>query len=106
MTVQISFKQGDSFLLQGTVKIDDIVQDITNWTIKSKVKQSSTFTDTLVVTKTDAANGVYKLSKDDTTAWPSGLTPKTILCDIEYILPSGQIISTETFEILCVSGVT
>lgn len=106
MAVQINFKQGDSFILQGTVKIDNVVQDITDWTIKSKVKQSTTFTDTLVVTKTDPVSGVYQLTKNDTTSWPAGVTPKVILCDVEYQLPSGQIISTETFEILCVSGVT
>ena len=106
MALQIPFKQGDTFVLQGTVKVDNVVQDITNWSIASKVKQSTTFTDTLTVTKTDPTNGVFQIKKDDTTAWPAGTSPKTLLCDIEYTMPSGQILSTDTFEILCVSGVT
>ena len=107
MSISIPFKQGDTFVLECTVKINNVVQDITDWTIASKVKlTSANFADTLTVTKLDAANGVYQIKKQDTTAWPSGTTPKSILCDVEYTLPNTQIISTETFTIACVSGVT
>lgn len=101
--VSISTKRGDSFVLQCTCSINAVAQDITNWTITSKVRHiSSNFVDELVVTKTDAVNGIYQLKKQDTTLWPV----KTLLCDIQMVLPSGQIISTETFELIIVADVT
>ena len=103
MTVSIPFKRGDSFILQNTVSINSVAQDITDWTIISKVRHpSSNFVDDLVVTKTDAISGIYQLKKQDTTAWPT----KTLLCDVQYTLGSGQIISTETFEIPVVADVS
>lgn len=103
MAVQITFKRGDTLVLQNTITINAVPQDITNWTITSKVRHTgSNFVDELVVTKTDAVNGVYQLKKQDTTAWPT----KTLLCDVQYTLPSGQIISTETFELPVVADVT
>ena len=105
--IQIPLKQGDTFVLEGVVKINDVVQDISDWSVNSKVVLSAAnFTDTLVVTKVDAVNGKYQLKKQDTTAWPSSASGKAILCDVEYVLPSTQILSTETFSILCVSGIT
>lgn len=104
--ISISFKRGDTFILQNTVKIDDVVQDITLWTIESKIRQGSTFVDSLTVTKTDALRGVYQVKKTDTSAWPSGASPKSLSMDIQYTLPSGQVVSTETFEIACVSDIT
>lgn len=102
MTIKVDFKTGDTFLLQCVVKIDNVVQDITDWTIACSVKQGSTFLDSCTITKLDAANGLYQIKKQDTTAWPA----KTLLCDVQYTLPSSQIISTETFEIACVAGIT
>lgn len=105
--ISIPFKQGDTFVLECTVKIDNVVQDITNWTIASKVKLANpAFEDSLVVTKIDAVNGVYQLKKQDTTAWPAGTNPKNLICDVQYILANGNIISTENFTIACVNGVT
>lgn len=107
MPIVINFKQGDTFVLECTVKIDSVLQDITSWTIASKVKlASANFEDSLVVTKTDAANGVYQLKKQDTTAWPAGTNPKNLICDVQYTLANGNIISTENFTIACVNGVT
>ena len=108
MTISIPIKNGDTFVLQCVVSVDGVVVDITDWTIASKVKLSSAnFEDTLVVTKTDAINGVFQVKKQDTTAWPSGLSsPKLILCDIEYTLGNGQIISTENFTIASTTGIT
>ena len=102
MAIQLPIKQGDSFILDAVVKIDNVVQDITLWTIESDLKQGTVFTDTFVVTKTDAVNGKYRLTKMDTSLWPT----KTISCDVQYTLPSGQVISTETFEIPCTAGIT
>ena len=104
MTVSIPFKRGDTFILQNTVSINTAAQDITTWTITSKVRHtSSNFVDELTVTKTDAVNGVYQLKKQDTSLWPT----KTLLCDVQYVIASsGQVISTETFEIPVVADVT
>ncbi|MBL0304369.1 MAG: hypothetical protein IPQ23_22210 [Cytophagaceae bacterium] len=102
MTVSIPFKRGDTFVIQNTVSINSVAQDITNWTIASKVRQGSAFVDELVITKVDAVNGVFQVKKQDTTLWPA----KTIQCDIQYTLASGQVISTETFDIAVAADVT
>jgi len=102
MSISIPMKRGDTLILQNSVKIYDVAQDITSWEIQSKVRQGTTFVDTLTVTKIDAVNGVYQVKKADTTAWPA----KTLSMDIQYTLPSGQITSTETFEIVCVADIT
>lgn len=107
MSVTIDIKQGDTLLLECVVKIDGVVQDITSWVIKSTVKYSTTFVENLVVTKYDPTVGKFRISKADTTAWPARFdNPKQLLCDIEYTLPSGQIISTETFVFACYKGVS
>lgn len=107
MTISIPIKNGDTFVLQCVVSVDGVVVDITGWTINSKVKlASANFEDSLVVTKIDAVNGVYQLKKQDTTAWPAGTNPKNLICDVQYILANGNIISTENFTIACVNGVT
>lgn len=106
MALSINFKRGDTFILQNTIKLDNVAQDITLWTIESKIRQGTAFVDTLTVTKIDAVNGVYQIKKADTSSWPASTSPKSLSMDIQYTLPSGQIISTETFEIACVADVT
>lgn len=101
--VSISAKRGDTLILQNSVSINAVAQDITDWTITSKVRHvGSNFVDELAVTKTDAVNGIYQLKKQDTSLWPV----KTLVCDIQMVLPSGQVISTETFELVIVADVT
>ncbi len=100
--VSIPFKRGDTFLVQGTVSQDSVAQDISGWAVRSQVRDGSTLVSELVVAITSAADGTYTLTKSDTTAWPV----KTLSCDIQYTTASGQIVSTETFQIVVQADIT
>lgn len=102
MTTSFDFKRGDSFDIEGQVAVDGTVQDITNWGIRSHLRNGTTLIAALTVTKTDATDGKYTLSVADTTAWPL----RRLVCDIEYTRPDGKIASTETFYINCIQDVT
>lgn len=93
MSVQI--KRGDTFLVEGVVTTDGVAQDLTGWSVRCHVRRGSTLVQDLEVQWTNRAAGVYRLHCADTTAWPVGV----LTSDIEYTTQSGQIASTETFEI-------
>ena len=100
--MKIPFKCGDTFLVQGTVTVDGLPQDITGWVIRSQVRQRGTLVSELAVEIINASLGMYRLRDSSTLTWP----PKNLVCDIEYILANGQVASTETFEIEVRNGVT
>lgn len=56
----------------------------------------------LVSAITNANNGEYSLTAEDTTEWPLGI----LVMDIEYTDTLGFIHSTETFEIDVLKDVT
>lgn len=100
--MRIPFKRGDTFLLEGTVTQNSTPQNITGWSIRSQVRNGEALISDLVVEYVDRTIGKYRLRKDDTTAWPA----KVLTCDIEYTTDSGQVVSTETFEIEVKADVT
>ena len=101
MTARITIKRGDTFAVQGTVSGLG-ANGLTNWTIKSQVRMGRSLVCNLVVTIINAITGIYQLTYTNTAAWPT-----TILqADIKYTTDTGQVISTETFEIECKAGVT
>ena len=101
MTARITIKRGDTFAVQGTVSGLG-AGGLTDWTIKAQVKMGRSLICTLGVTIIDVVNGIYQLTYTNTASWPT-----TILqSDIKYTTNTGQVISTETFEIECRSGVT
>lgn len=101
MAVRISIKKGNTFAVQGTVSGLD-ANGITNWTIKSQVRYGRNLVAELTVTIIDAISGIYQLTCSNTASWPTTV----MQADIRYTTASGQIISTENFEIECRAGVT
>ncbi len=100
--MQIPFKRGDTFLLEGTVTQGSTPKDITGWTIRSQVRNGEALVASLEVLYTDRLLGKYQLRATTTSNWPA----RTLLCDIEYTTSSGQIASTETFEIEVAADIT
>lgn len=94
---KVLHKRGDTFRMQGTVKIGGEVQDITSWSIVSQIRDEANpeFEVDLDVTVIDAVNGLYEISYTDTSAWPI----KSLVWDIQYTTDTDQIISTDTITI-------
>ncbi len=102
--VSIRFKRGDSFILEGVVSDGVTPVDLTSWQVKAQIRRDGLFVAELDVTFPSRPTGVYRLSAAPaaTAAWPSG----KLQADVEYTTASGQVVSTETFEIDCLAGVT
>lgn len=99
----IEIKRGDTFLVLGDVAINGVPEPITGWGIRSQVRdRKDVLLADVQVTVTDVGLGKYTLRHDDTTAWPVGMN----YCDVEYTTDAGQVISTETFEILVKKDIT
>lgn len=101
-------KRGDDWSLIGFYKENDVGVDITNFTIRSQLRDASmNLICELVVTKANqtTSTGGFVLSippGTDTTIWPTG----TLQSDIEFIPPGGKKKSTETYLIPIVEEVT
>lgn len=86
--------------------------DITGMSISCKVKAGD-FEDNLDATITDAEAGIFNLyrSASLTELWPISVKaigaklPERMFSDVEFTL-SGDVTSTETFEILVVEDIT
>lgn len=102
--ITLSFKRGDTFIVQGQATVNDVAQNLTGWTIASQVRNGSSLLSTLTLTWIDQSTGVYKLTAlpAATATWPT----KMLACDIQYTTAAGQVISTETFGINCLADVT
>lgn len=100
--MQIPFKRGDTFLLEGTVTQNSTPQDITGWTIRSQVRNGPVLIAALTVNYLDRALGKYQLRFDNTSNWPV----RSLQCDIEYTTSSGQVVSSETFDIEVAADIT
>lgn len=104
----IYHKTGDTLSLTCTyVDSGGNAVDITGYTIASKVKAVG-FEDTLTVTKTDAANGVFTISATATatSSWPVTTTSDSrLFCDVQFTLGS-VVQSSETFQIIVVQDIT
>ncbi|TXH14731.1 MAG: hypothetical protein E6R03_08635 [Hyphomicrobiaceae bacterium] len=102
--ITLDFKRGDTFLLQAVGTVDDVGQDMTNWSVAAQVRNGSSLLHNLTLTWVDRPNGIYQLScaPVNTATWPV----KLLVCDIQYTTASGQVISTETFGINNIADVT
>lgn len=101
----ITHKRGDTLEWVVTLTQNSVAVDVTQWTIKSQIRQdTSTLVYEFVVTKTDAVNGVFSLSATpaETASWPLG----SLLIDIEFIDPTGYVISSQTFTMQIVRDIT
>jgi hypothetical protein len=94
-------KQGDSFLLPLHITVDGHSQDLTLWSIRSCVGNSSGVIAELVIEYTDRAGGKILL-KGDSTLWPQG----TYYFDIRYTTDSDQVTTTASEEIQVIKPVT
>lgn len=101
----ITHKRGDTFELSATLENSGNAVDITNFTITSQVRDSDdALLQALTVTVTDAATGAFKVSATptETETWDI----KTYDCDIEFIEGSGEVNSSETFQINVIKDIT
>lgn len=105
ITPQIQpIKRGDSFLMACVYKVDSVAADVTNYTIRSQVRDSSNeLIEELVVTKADQSTdpGKFVLSAGIIDEWPIDL----LRCDIEFS-EGDTVRSTQTFMIPVVEDVT
>lgn len=90
--LNIEIKRGDTFLREGIVEIDGVEQDVSTWGIRAHLRRGNRLVSNLEVIR---VGGRYRLRDAATDDWPLG----PLEGDIEYTLPSGQIVSTETFTV-------
>lgn len=106
MTPMISpVKRGDTFNLACIYKQNGVAYDVTNYTIRSQVRDSEgSLVSELAVAKADQTTnpGVFVLSAAGATAWPIDV----LSCDIQFSDSDGVIRSTQTFKIPVVEDVT
>ena len=101
----ITHKRWDTLEWVVTLTQNSVAVDITDWTIKSQIRdESSSLIYTFLVTKTDAGDGVFSISATaaQTATWPLG----SLLIDIEFIDPTGYVISSQTFTMQIVRDIT
>lgn len=108
---KIPLKRGDTFKYNASVTVSNglsppsqVPLDITGVAIRAQVRNKDELVDDLVVSNRNDALGTYVLtSSGSTQAWPA---PKELVCDIEYTLQDGQVVSTETFIVATEKDVT
>jgi hypothetical protein len=100
----ITHKRGDTLEWVVTLTQNSVAVDITDWTIRSQIRQDTTLVYEFLVTKTNAGSGVFSLSATaaQTATWPLG----SLLIDIEFIDPTGFVISSQTFTMQLVRDIT
>lgn len=100
----ITHKRGDTLEWVVTLTQDEVAVNITDWTITSQIRQGTTLTASLTVTKSDAPNGQFTLSATpaQTASWEVG----SHSVDIEFINASGYVVSSQTFTLQLVRDIT
>lgn len=103
----IDFKRGDTLSLSCARK-DSLgaAVNLTGVTITSSVKMGA-FTDTLTVTVTNAAGGLFTLTRAaaSTALWPVSSDASIMYCDVQFIA-SGVTRSSDTFIINVIEDIT
>lgn len=103
--ITIKFKRGDTFLRNCQISENGVPIDITGWTIRSQIRDSSSvLIDNLVTEITNAVTGSYKISKlaASTASWSVG----SHFMDIEFTTSAGSVMSTETVRINIETDIT
>jgi hypothetical protein len=101
----IKHKRGDSFELACTLENEGVAVNITNITITSQARgDDDALLQQMTVTKTNSANGEFAVSATatQTESWGVG----TYDCDIEFQESSGEINSSQTFQISVIKDIT
>lgn len=107
----VRFKRGDTFLLQGVVRVPDAEDldargkprmkeaDLAEWGIRSQLRLGDKLITEFVIEKrADISPGAYTLRSDDTQSWP---VSSQLVFDVQYTLPTGQIISSVSIAVDC-----
>lgn len=109
------FKRGDTFLLTGTVRMPDpqrstsnkqvmVEVDLSDWQLKSEMRLGDKLIAVLEIEKRpDVSPGCYTLTCVDTSGWPIS---SSLVFDVQYTLPSGQVLSSDTVAVDCKKDVT
>jgi hypothetical protein len=98
-------KRGDTFTLACTYKQNGVAFDVTLFTIRSQVRDSSgALVEELTATKANQTTnpGVFVLSAADPMDWPVDV----LSCDIQFSDSEGDVRSTQPFQIPVVEDVT
>ena len=103
----IKFKRGGTFELPQITfyknKAAGEYQSLEDVIITSHIKNGSTLVAQLTPTIIDAATGKFSLKCNESTEdWPA----KTLSCDIRFVLKSGFILPSKTFEIEVEKNIT
>jgi len=101
---EITHKKGDTLEWVITLTENAVAVDITNFTIKAQIRQTSTLIATLTSTITDATNGIFSLTATATAtaSWTTG----THSCDVEFTDDNSEVFSTETFKLKLIDDIT
>lgn len=100
----ITHKRGDTLEWVVTLTQNGTAVDITDWTIKSQIRQETTLIFELTVIKTDSVNGAFSLSATaaQTASWALG----THSVDIEFTDGNNYVVSSQTFTLQLVRDIT
>jgi len=101
---EITHKKGDTLEWVISLTEDSSAVDITDFTIRSQIRQTSTLIATLTTTITNATGGVFSLTAtaSATASWTTG----THSCDIEFTDANDEVFSTETFKLKLIDDIT
>lgn len=87
----MKIKIGDTFLLALVVRVDGLIQDLTNWQVRSCALTPFGERYPFEIEFTDRVNGAFNLMAD-TSSW----NPGNLNFDIRYTTDSGQVITTKS----------
>ena len=102
MTAKITIKNGDTFAVQASVSGVTVDNGIDKWQIKSQVRKPKTLELVAELSVNVVDYATYQLLCANTDNWPAGI----LYCDIQYTTSSGQKVSTETFNVNVIQGIT
>lgn len=98
----IKVKRGGSLSLIHSIKLNGVVQDLTDWEIAALIKFGTREVASFTITPLDLAQGIVQLQVDTTEEWPIG----TLVFDVKYTLPSGYVYYSPTLSIACAERIT
>lgn len=100
----ITHKRGDTLEWVVTLTQNGTAVDISDWTIKSQIRQETTLIAEFTVIKIDSAAGQFSLSATaaQTASWSLG----SHSVDIEFTDGTGYVVSSQTFTLQLVKDIT
>ena len=101
----IAHKRGDTFEIIVEFTLNGQVQDLTGWGIRSQIRDGNkALLKELDIVEIDFSEGTFALNcpASETVNW----SPATYQCDIEFIDPSGFVVSSDTFAVNVIRDIT